>query len=81
MKLGSTLSRRGEKEGKNKAVELLTFLESHGHAESNNNQRARSKQASALPEIYINPAFPPVPGFVLGAATKLNGKVAGASNI
>ena len=60
---------------------MLTFLESRGRAEISNNQRARSKQASASHENFNNPAFPPVPGFVLGAATKLNSKVAGASNI
>ena len=29
----------------------------------------------------VNPALPPVPDFVLGAATKPNGKVDGVSNI
>ena len=60
---------------------MLTFLESHGRAESSNDQQARSKQASDSPKIFINPAFPTPPGFVLGAATKINDKVVGASNI
>ena len=43
---------------------------------------ASVKQPSfSVARDFNNPAFPPVPGFILGAATKLNGKVDGASNI
>ena len=35
----------------------------------------------SVARYLINHAFPPVPVFVLGAATKLNGKVDGVSNI
>ena len=41
------------KKGKNKAVEMLTFSESRGCAESSNNQRARSNRSSAPPKILI----------------------------
>ena len=71
---------RGEtkKEGKNKAVEMLTFSESRGCAKSSNDQQVRSNQASASPEILITLRSHPYREFVLGAATKLNGKVDGA---
>ena len=65
----------------NKAVEMLTFFgESWLHQYQQ--RPASAKQPSfSVARYFNNPAFPPVPGFVLGAATKLNGKVDGASNI
>ena len=73
-------SREGRKK-KNKVVEIFIFLESRGRTASSNDQKTRSNQASAPPEILVNPTFPPVPGFVLGADTKLHSLVAGSSNI
>ena len=70
--------KRGEE---NKEVEMLTFSEIRSRAKSSNNQQARSKQASASPNILINLRSHPSQYLFKGAATKLNGKVAGASNI
>ena len=75
------LKNKREKGKEEQAIECSFFLESCGCTASSNDQRSRSNRASSTPEILVNPTFPPVPGFVLGADTKLHSLVAVSSNI